>query len=149
MSSGGFTFIVILRLRAMHKLTFASLLCVIAIIYITLPQSQSFRLEETCSLIDTVVSTPITLFEIFILSPKIQFWFPEKNCLIVLGENSWKCCSFGLFSCWQLSFHVKNCQKKFGWKLVKMLGFCGLYQNWIFGQKFDFSNSVEKTLIFF
>ena len=29
--------------------------------------------------------------------------------------------------------------KKFGEKLVKMLGFC---QNWIFGQKFDFSNSV-------
>ena len=39
----------------MHKLTFASL-CVIAIIYITLPQSQSFRLGQTCSMIDTVVS---------------------------------------------------------------------------------------------
>ena len=29
--------------------------------------------------------------------------------------------------------------KNLGEKLVKMLGFC---QNWIFGQKFDFSNSV-------
>ena len=30
--------------------------------------------------------------------------------------------------------------KKLGEKLVKMLGFC---QNWIVGQKFDFSNSVD------
>ena len=30
--------------------------------------------------------------------------------------------------------------KKMGEKLVKTLGFC---QNWIFGQKFDFSNSVH------
>ena len=30
----------------------------------------------------------ITLFEIFIFCPKIQLWFPEKNCRIVLGENS-------------------------------------------------------------
>ena len=55
MTSGGLTFIVFWRLRTMHKLTFASL-CVIAIIYITLPQSQSFRLGQTCSMIDTVVS---------------------------------------------------------------------------------------------
>ena len=46
--------------------------------------------------------------------PKIQLWFPEKNCRIVLSENSWKFCGFGLFSCWQLWFHEKNCQKKFG-----------------------------------
>ena len=31
--------------------------------------------------------------------------------------------------------------KKLGEKLVKMLGFC---QNWIFEQKFDFSNSVSS-----
>ena len=31
-------------------------------------------------------------------------------------KNSWKCCGFGLFSCWQLWFHEKNCQKKFGRK---------------------------------
>ena len=29
--------------------------------------------------------------------PKIQFWFSKKNCRIVLGENSWKCCGFGPF----------------------------------------------------
>ena len=51
-----------------------------------------------------------TLFEIFIFCPKTQLWFPEKNCRIVLGENSWKCCGFGLFSCWQLWFHEKNCK---------------------------------------
>ena len=57
----------------------------------------------------------------------------------------------------QLWFHEKNCQKKFGWKTRENVGdvhilvvdifdyprkivkFC---QNWIFGQKFDFSNSV-------
>ena len=26
--------------------------------------------------------------EIFIFCPKIQLWFPEKNCRVVLGENS-------------------------------------------------------------
>ena len=31
-------------------------------------------------------------------------------------KNSWKCSGFGLFSCWQLSFHEKNCQKNFGRK---------------------------------
>ena len=85
----------------------------------------------------------------------------------------WKCCGFELFSCWKLWFHEKNCQKKIGCKtrenvvvldflavenfdftrkivkknlgekFLKMLGFC---QNWIFGQKFDFSNSVWKAL---
>jgi len=62
-------------------------------------------------------------------------------------KNSWKCCGFGYFSCWQLWFHEKNCQKNLSEKLVKMLGFC---QNWIIGQKFDFSNSVNRfSFIFF
>ena len=38
-------------------------------------------------------------------------------------------------------FTRKIVKKNLGEKLVKMLGFC---QNWIFGQKFDFSNSVWK-----
>ena len=38
-------------------------------------------------------------------------------------------------------FTRKIVKKNLGEKLVKMLGFC---QNWIFGQKFDFSNSVHK-----
>ena len=37
-------------------------------------------------------------------------------------------------------FTIKIVKKKLGEKLVKMLGFC---QNQIFGQKFDFSNSVK------
>ena len=36
-------------------------------------------------------------------------------------------------------FTRKIVKKKLGEKLVKMLGFS---QNWFFGQKFDFSNSV-------
>ena len=41
-------------------------------------------------------------------------------------------------------FTRKIVKKNLDEKLVKMLGFC---QNWIFGQKFDFSNSVLKTKI--
>ena len=68
---------------------------------------------------------------------KFNFDFPRKLSIFWGVKNSWKCCGFGLFSCWQLWFHEKTCQKNLGEKLVKM--FC---QNWIFGQKFDFSNSV-------
>ena len=49
-----------------------------------------------------------TLFEIFISCPKIQLWFPEKIVNFFGVKNSWKCCGFGLFSCWQLWFHEKN-----------------------------------------
>ena len=48
--------------------------------------------------------------------PKNQLWFPEKIVNFFWLKNSWKCCGFGLFSCWQLWFHEKNCQKKFGRK---------------------------------
>ena len=99
-----------------------------------------------------------TMFEIFIFCPKIQLWFPEKKCRIVLGENSWKCCGLGLFTCWQLWFHEKNCQKNLGWKTRENVGDCWqlwfpekivlFCQNWIFGQKFDFSNSVQISLLY-
>ena len=74
-----------------------------------------------------------------------QLWFHEKNCQKKFGvKNSWKCCGFGLFSCWQLWFQEKNCQKKFG---VKNSWKCWVFcQNRIFGQKFDFSNSVFYQL---
>ena len=39
-------------------------------------------------------------------------------------------------------FTRKIVKKILGEKLVKMLGFC---QNWIFGQKFEFSNSVNTV----
>ena len=57
-----------------------------------------------------------TLFEIFIFCPKNQFWFPEKIVDFFWGEKLVKYCGMGLFSCWQLWFHEKNCQKNFGWK---------------------------------
>ena len=75
------------------------------------------------------VSQASTLFKIFIFCPKIQLWFR-----IVLGENSWKCCGFWLFSCRQLWFHEKNCQKKF-W--VKNLWKC-----WVFLSKFNFWRKI-------
>ena len=74
---------------------------------------------------------------------KFNFDFPKKLSIILCVKNSWKCCGVGLFSCWQLWFHEKNWQKNLSEKLVKMLGFC---QNWIFGEKFDFSNSVNFWL---
>ena len=70
-----------------------------------------------------------TLFEIFIFCPIIQLWLSEKIVDFFWVKSSWKCCGFGLFSCWQLWFHEKNCQKN----LSEKLGF---------GQNFDFSNSV-------
>ena len=87
-----------------------------------------------------------TLFEIFIFVPKIQLWFPEKIVEFLGVENSWNCCGFGLFICWQLWFHKKIVKKYLGDKLVKMLGFC---QNWISGQKIDFSNSVIYYILAF
>ena len=88
---------------------------------------------------NSIPSFQSTLFQIFIFCPKIQLCFSEKIVDFFGVKNSWKCCGFGLPSCWQLWFHEKNCQKNLGEKLVKMLGFC---QNWIFRQKSDFSNSV-------
>ena len=41
-------------------------------------------------------------------------------------------------------FTRKIVKKNWGEKLVKRLGFC---QNCIFGQKFDFSNSVREQII--
>ena len=63
-----------------------------------------------------------TLFQIFIFSPKIQLWFPMKIVDFLGVKNSWKCCGFGLFSCWQLWFHEKNCQKNFGRKTRENVG---------------------------
>ena len=53
---------------------------------------------------------------------KIQLWIPEKIVDFFWLKNSWKCWGFGLFSCWQLWFHEKNCQKILAEKFMKMLG---------------------------
>ena len=47
---------------------------------------------------------------------KFNFDFARKLSNFFGVKNSWKCCGFRLFSCWQLWFHEKNCKKKFGWK---------------------------------
>ena len=36
----------------------------------------------------------------------------RKLSIFFWVKNSWKCCSFGLFRCWQLWFHGKKCQKR-------------------------------------
>ena len=78
----------------------------------------------------------ITLFEIFIFCPKIQLWFSEKIVDFSGVKNSWKCCGF---SCWQLWFREKNCQKNIGRKTRENVGVLSKLN---FGQKIYFSNSV-------
>ena len=64
----------------------------------------------------------------------------QENCRFFGVKNSWKCCGIGHFSCWQLWFHEKNCQKKFALKTRENVGDLSKL---IFWQKFDFSNSVS------
>ena len=64
----------------------------------------------------------VTLFQIFIFCPKIQLWYPEKNCPIVLGETRENAAVLEFLSCWQLWFHEKNCQKNLGWKTRENVG---------------------------
>ena len=52
---------------------------------------------------------------------KFNFDFPRKLSIFWV-KNSWKCCDFGLFNCWQLWFHEKNWQKRFGWKTRENVG---------------------------
>ena len=79
----------------------------------------------------------ITLFEVFIFCTKIQLWFPVRT-VDILGEKLVKkCCGFGLFSSVDNFDFTRKIVKKIWMK--NSLRFC---QNWILGQKFDFSNSV-------
>ena len=82
------------------------------------------------------LSIKFTLFENFIFCPKIQLWFPVKFVDFFGVKISWKCCGFGLFSCWKLWFHEKNCQKKFGlknsWKCWSFVKIEFLDKIWLF-----------------
>ena len=80
-----------------------------------------------------------TLFEIFIFCPTFQLWFTEKIVDFLGVKNSWKCCDLGFLAVDNFDFTRKIVKNFFYEKLMKM--FC---QNWIFGQKFDFSNSVTN-----
>ena len=72
---------------------------------------------------------------------KFNFDFLSK--LSIFGvKNSWNCCGFGLFSCWQLWFYEKNCQKKFRWKTrenVVVLDFLAV-------DNFDFTRKIVKKI---
>ena len=97
-------------------------------------QSPRTKIKTTCSYTINRVSKfkfrsiwNVTLFGIFIFCPKIQHGFPLKIVdLDFLAVDNF-------------DFMRKIVKNIFREKLVKMLEFC---ENWIFGQKFDFSNSV-------
>ena len=78
-------------------------------------------------------------FEMLIFCPKNQHWFPEK----IVDFFRWKTCEnvvvLDFLAVDNFDFTRKIVKKVLGEKLLKMLG---LYQNWIFGQKFDFLNSA-------
>ena len=78
------------------------------------------------------------MLEIFIFYPKIQLWFPEK---IVGWKTRENVVVLDFLAVDNFDFTRKIVKKILGEKLVKMLGF---FQNWIFGEKFDFSNSVRN-----
>ena len=54
----------------------------------------------------------------------------RENCRFLGVKNSWKCCGFGLFSCWQLWFHEKNCQKNCWWKTRENVGVLSKLNFW-------------------
>ena len=80
-----------------------------------------------------------TLFEIFIFCPKIQLWFPEKIVHFFGWKTRENVLVLDFLAVDNFDFTRKIVKKILGLKLVKLLE---PYQNWIFGQKFDFSNSV-------
>ena len=65
-----------------------------------------------------------TVRNLHFLSKNSTFQFPEKIVDFFGVKKSWKCCGFGLFSCWQLWFHEKNCQKIIWWKTRINVGLC-------------------------
>ena len=101
--------------------------------FVTIDFEEPFQLEA---------GKPSTLFEIFIFCPKTQLWFPEKIVDFFLDQKLVKMV-LDFLAVDNFDFTRKIVQKNVGEKLVKMLGF---WQIWIFGQKFDFSNSVRAQL---
>ena len=106
-----------------------------------LEDNNSQALIEDIEKLRKFLGSNSTLFEIFIFCPKIQLWFPEK----IVDFLGWKTREIvvvlDFLSVDNFDFTRKIVKKLLGEKLVKMLRFC---QNWMFGQKFDFQNSVEN-----
>ena len=71
--------------------------------------------------------------------------FLSKNSTLISREKltncfGWKCCGFGLFSCWQLWFHEKNSQKKFEWKTRENVGDL----HFLVVDNFDFPRKIDE-----
>ena len=86
------------------------------------------------------------MIEIFIFCQKIQLWFSEKIVKFLGWKARENVVVLDFLAVDNFDFTRKVLKKILDEKLVKMLGFC---QNWIFGQKFDFSNSVQVYSSFF
>ena len=76
---------------------------------------------------------------------KFNFDFPRKLSIFLGWKTRENVVVLDFLAVDNFDFTRKIVKKNLGEKLVKMLGFC---QNWIFGQKFDFSNSVNERGIF-
>ena len=75
---------------------------------------------------------------------KFNFDFPKKLSIFLEWKTRENVVVWNFLAVDNFDFTRKIVKKNLSEELVKMLGFC---QNWIFGQKFDFSNSVMlKTL---
>ena len=61
---------------------------------------------------------------------KFNIDFTKKIVYFYWLKNSWKYCGFGHFSCWQLWFHEKNCQKNLGWKTRENVGVMSKLNFW-------------------
>ena len=63
-----------------------------------------------------------TVRNLHFLSQKFNFDFPRKLPIFGGWKTRENVVIFWLFSSWQLWFHGKNCQKKFGWKTRENVG---------------------------
>ena len=75
---------------------------------------------------------------------KFNFDFPTTLSIFLGWKTRENVVVLDFFAVDNFDFTRKIVKKILDEKLVKMLGFC---QNWILGQKFDFSNSVMKCKI--
>ena len=78
-----------------------------------------------------------TVRNLHFLSKKFNFDFARKLSILFRLKNSWICCDFGLFSCWQLWFHEKNC-RFFWWKIRENV----LVLDYLAVDNFDFTRKI-------